>query len=280
MRAKKTKPVAKKKVVRRKPKAPALKAAVVVSGVAAADEAMPDFVAFVPERPRRHAIFNALVLLAAILTLTFVAVSGALPTLLGSSDNVERRTLDVAAVDREIARAVAEAGYGDEVLLPVAPTPATKAEKGPENRTKPLTKAQRRVERRKAARAAAAGLDAQASVPGGNDLIAEARKYLGGNPTGRSSEWCGAFLDMVLRRTGHRGGGNLARGYAHYGTRIAGPEVGAIAVFSRVGGGHVGIVTGVDSNGNPIVISGNHNRRVAISAYPASRVIAYVRPNG
>jgi uncharacterized protein (TIGR02594 family) len=109
-------------------------------------------------------------------------------------------------------------------------------------------------------------------------LIAEARRYIGTNPTGRSSLWCGAFLDMVLRRTGHAGGGNLALGYAKYGARIAGPKIGAIVVLRRKGGGHVGIVTGIDSNGNPVVISGNHNRRVAISTYPRSRVVAYVVP--
>src|SRR6185312_15910930 len=46
---------------------------------------------------------------------------------------------------------------------------------------------------------------------GSDPLISEARRYIGTNPTGRSSLWCGAFLDMVLKHTGHKGGGNLAR---------------------------------------------------------------------
>ena len=46
-----------------------------------------------------------------------------------------------------------------------------------------------------------------------NELVAEARKYIGTNPTGRRSLWCGAFMDMVLKETGHKGGGNLALGY-------------------------------------------------------------------
>ena len=66
-----------------------------------------------------------------------------------------------------------------------------------------------------------------------NDLVSEARKYIGTNPTGRGSLWCGAFMDLVLKRTGHPGGGNLAWGYAHYGTRVSGPQVGAIAVMGR-----------------------------------------------
>lgn len=111
-----------------------------------------------------------------------------------------------------------------------------------------------------------------------NSLVAEARKYLGGNPTGRNSLWCGAFMDLVLKRTGHAGGGNLARAYARYGTRVSGPQVGAIAVMTRKGGGHVGIVTGIDASGNPVVISGNHNNRVEESVYPRGRIIAYVVP--
>ena len=111
-----------------------------------------------------------------------------------------------------------------------------------------------------------------------NSLVSEARKYIGSNPTGRGSLWCGAFMDLVLKRTGHAGGGNLASGYAHYGTRVDGPQVGAIAVIGRRGGGHVGVVSGIDPNGNPIVVSGNHNHTVAESVYPRSRVSAYVMP--
>ena len=114
---------------------------------------------------------------------------------------------------------------------------------------------------------------------GGSSLIAEARRYIGTNPTGRSSLWCGAFMDLVLRKTGHKGGGNLALGYEHYGTRVAGPEIGSIAVMGRRGGGHVGVVSGIDANGNPIIVSGNHNHTVAEAVYPRSRIIAYVEPN-
>jgi uncharacterized protein (TIGR02594 family) len=112
----------------------------------------------------------------------------------------------------------------------------------------------------------------------GNTLVEDARRYIGTNPTGRGSLWCGAFMDMVLKQTGHRGGGNLALGYLHYGTRVAGPQVGAIAVMGRHGGGHVGVVSGIDANGNPIIVSGNHNNTVAEAVYPRSRISAYVLP--
>jgi uncharacterized protein (TIGR02594 family) len=114
--------------------------------------------------------------------------------------------------------------------------------------------------------------------PTSNALVTEARKYIGTNPTGRASLWCGAFMDLVLKRTGHRGGGNLASAYTRYGTHVSGPQVGAIAVMGRRGGGHVGVVSGIDANGNPIIVSGNHNRTVAESIYPARRIHAYVLP--
>jgi len=115
---------------------------------------------------------------------------------------------------------------------------------------------------------------------GGSGLVAQARSYVGSNPTGRSRLWCARFLNMVLERTGRRGtGSDMANSFASFGTRVSGPQVGAIAVMSRgKRGGHVGIVSGVDEAGNPIIISGNHNGRVAESTYPRGRVYSYVMP--
>ncbi|MCK1283410.1 TIGR02594 family protein [Bradyrhizobium sp. 44] len=116
---------------------------------------------------------------------------------------------------------------------------------------------------------------------GGSGLVSEARRYVGGNPTGRGSLWCARFMNMVLEKTGHRGtGSDMANSFAHYGTRVTGPQVGAIAVMSRGGrGGHVGIITGVDAQGNPIMISGNNGNRVREAPVSRGRIYAYVMPN-
>jgi uncharacterized protein (TIGR02594 family) len=115
---------------------------------------------------------------------------------------------------------------------------------------------------------------------GSSDLIAEARRYLGGNPTGRGSLWCARFMNMVLQHTGHRGtGSDMARSFASYGHHVSGPQVGAIAVMGRRGGGHVGIITGVDARGNPIMISGNNRNRVREAPVSRGRIYAYVMPN-
>lgn len=116
---------------------------------------------------------------------------------------------------------------------------------------------------------------------GDTSVVSEARRYIGGNPTGRSRLWCARFMNFVLQRTGHGGtGSDMASSFAHYGQRVSGPEVGAIAVMRRHGGGHVGVVSGIDANGNPIIISGNHGHRVAESTYQRGRIYAYVMPTG
>src|SRR3569833_684013 len=114
---------------------------------------------------------------------------------------------------------------------------------------------------------------------GGSSVVSEARRYLGGNPTSRRSLWCARFMNMVLEHTGHRGAGSdLARCVASYGQRVSGPQVGAIAVMGRRGGGHVGVISGVDAKGNPIVISGNSGHRVREMPISRGRIYAYVMP--
>jgi len=137
--------------------------------------------------------------------------------------------------------------------------------------------------------------DANASVPSGSfagdtgmssgfgssNVVAEARRYLGGNPTGRGRLWCARFMNMVLQHSGYRGtGSDMARSFANYGQRVSGPQVGAIAVMGRRGGGHVGIITGIDASGNPIMISGNNGNRVREAPISRGRIYAYVMPAG
>jgi len=122
-----------------------------------------------------------------------------------------------------------------------------------------------------------------ASVPASSEpsaLVSEARKYMGTNPTDRKRLWCATFMNMVLAKAGYDGThSDAAKSFAYYGRRISEPRVGAIAVLSRGRrGGHVGVVSGVDSRGNPIIISGNHNKRVGEAVYSRARVIAYVMP--
>lgn len=113
------------------------------------------------------------------------------------------------------------------------------------------------------------------------DPVMEARRWIGTNPTDRERLWCARFMNFVLERSGFKGtGSDAAKSFASYGHRVSGPKVGAIAVMTRgKGGGHVGIISGIDDHGNPIVISGNNfGRKVGESTYARSRIYAYVMP--
>ena len=116
---------------------------------------------------------------------------------------------------------------------------------------------------------------------GSSGVVAEARRYIGGNPTGRGSLWCARFMNFVLQRSGHHGtGSDMARSFASYGQRVSGPQIGAIAVMGRRGGGHVGVVSGIDAGGNPILVSGNNRNRVVEAPVSRGRIYAYVMPTG
>lgn len=121
------------------------------------------------------------------------------------------------------------------------------------------------------------------SSPGGGGggmfaggLVGEARRYMGTNPTGRGRLWCGAFMAMIAPSAAKKvSNPNMARAYLELPHVSA--QVGAIAVLGRGRrGGHVGVVSGFDPNGNPIIVSGNHGHLVGEGTYPKGRVIAYV----
>lgn len=111
------------------------------------------------------------------------------------------------------------------------------------------------------------------------DLLAKARKYLGTNPTGWAHLWCARFMAMIAPELARKiDNPNWARDWADL-PKVK-PRPGVIVVLRRGNGGHIGVVSGFDRRGNPRVVSGNHNRRVAEAVYPKSRVIAYVSPRG
>lgn len=158
---------------------------------------------------------------------------------------------------------------------------------GPDAAASQVRKNSRQKQSSRHARSRTASARAAAAAPafalagfGQPHWIGVARRYKGTNPTRRRSLWCADFLNLVLEKSGMRGSGSsMARSFASYGTRLSGPKVGAIAVMARgKRGGHVGIVTEIDSNGNPVIISGNHNNTVAEATYSRGRVVAYVWP--
>ncbi len=106
--------------------------------------------------------------------------------------------------------------------------------------------------------------------PSPSGLVAQAEQYLGQTASQigvRSTLWCSAFIRKL---TGASGVDDRAISWLNK-PRASQGCIGCIAVMSH----HVGIVKGYVGN-NPILVSGNHRRRVGIGTYPRSRVIAYV----
>ena len=124
------------------------------------------------------------------------------------------------------------------------------------------------------------GIELVADSPGSR-IVAEARRWIGTNPTTRPTLWCARFMNFVLERLGLPGtASDMAKSFASYGKPLQKPKVGAIAVMNRgKSGGHVGVVSGFDKDGDPVIISGNYSRRVAEAVYARSSIIAYVSPD-
>ena len=146
-------------------------------------------------------------------------------------------------------------------------------------RATPESFAPRRVaERRQTARThQRRAMAAQESFGGAvSGLVERARAYIGrtGPSLGLPARlWCSDFANMI---TGGGTGSRFAKSWLSR-PHVA-PQVGALVVMGRKGGGHVGFVSGFTPKGDPIVISGNHGRRVGEGVYPRSRILAYVSP--
>lgn len=86
----------------------------------------------------------------------------------------------------------------------------------------------------------------------------------------RSTLWCAAFINKVLKGMGMRGtGSDLAASFARYG-KPSKMKPGAIAVKRRRGGNHVVVIERVLKDGRVVAISGNSGNRVRRMVYRAS----------
>lgn len=115
------------------------------------------------------------------------------------------------------------------------------------------------------------------------DLIAAARTHIGkgarelGLP---HSLWCADFTNRLRREVGLPVvKSRTAIDQRRKGARLSKPVVGALAIFSRRGGGHVGVIADV-KHGRVLLISGNDGRRVRERWRSMAGLIAVVNPWG
>jgi uncharacterized protein (TIGR02594 family) len=140
----------------------------------------------------------------------------------------------------------------------------------------------RHARARPVAHVASSSANAPPAASIGGSLVDEARRWIGATAAQlgvRRTLWCAAAVNKWLANLGMRGtGSDMAASFAHYGRRLSGPAVGAIAVSKRRGGDHVGVVSGFAANGAPIIISGNCGGRVCESTFMPGPIYAYVDP--
>ena len=103
--------------------------------------------------------------------------------------------------------------------------------------------------------------------------------------TDDETPWCAAFVGGVLESIGIKSSRSAAaRSYLKWGTRLAKPAVGCIAVLWRLtpssSTGHVGFVVGKDKSNNLLILGGNQGNMVNIKHFPTRRVLSYRWPIG
>lgn len=115
-----------------------------------------------------------------------------------------------------------------------------------------------------------------------NPVILEWAKELGSTITqyytADSIAWCAMFLSVCAKRAGYHPPDGFdmlrAKSFAKWGDPITGePILGDILVFSREGGGHVGLYVGEDHN-TYHVLGGNQGNSVCITRIPKERLVA------
>ena len=94
--------------------------------------------------------------------------------------------------------------------------------------------------------------------------------------------WCGVAVAAWMRAAGIKPPPHWyrARAWLEFGMPLAEPVVGAVVVFAREGGGHVGLVTGRDNLGRLLVLGGNQGNAVSEAAFDPARVLGYRWPPG
>lgn len=93
--------------------------------------------------------------------------------------------------------------------------------------------------------------------------------------------WCGVALAAWMRAAGLTvpAAWYRAKSWASWGIPLGRPAPGAVVVFERSGGGHVGLIVGRDLRGRLLVLGGNQGNRVSIAPFDVSRVIAIRWPH-
>lgn len=120
--------------------------------------------------------------------------------------------------------------------------------------------------------------------------VIEYHKTTAGKYSNDEVPWCGSFVNWVMIKSkyGVIKDGNTftvkyperAKSWLEFGQEVKFPTLGAIAVKTRSGGGHVCFVIGTDGKDNLYCLGGNQNNEVNIQLYPRTAFIEFRVPTG
>ncbi|MFN4840170.1 MAG: TIGR02594 family protein [Phycisphaerales bacterium] len=106
-------------------------------------------------------------------------------------------------------------------------------------------------------------------------------KVLGINVVDDETPWCGTFMAWLMRQAGLNTPPIAVRAssWGLYGRGLLNPRLGCIMVFTRSGGGHVGLYVGEDA-GAYHILGGNQSNAVTITRIAKERLSAMRWPDG
>lgn len=92
--------------------------------------------------------------------------------------------------------------------------------------------------------------------------------------------WCGGAVAHWMAQSGIQYPKHYyrAKAWLDWGSTLTAPLVGAVVVFDRKGGGHVGLIVGKDTRGRLMVLGGNQGDAVSIAPFDMARVLGYRWP--
>lgn len=92
--------------------------------------------------------------------------------------------------------------------------------------------------------------------------------------------WCGGAVAHWMSKAGFEYPRTYyrAKDWLKWGESLDVPVVGAVVVFDRAGGGHVGLVVGKDARGRLMVIGGNQGDSISEAPFDMGRVLGYRWP--
>lgn len=124
------------------------------------------------------------------------------------------------------------------------------------------------------------GLREGAGAQDNHELVADIRT-VASDYQHDATPWCAGWVSFCFAKSGIKPSKSplWALSYADgWGVKLIGPAVGAVAVKTRAGGGHVTFVAGRNKNGVLACCGGNQNDSVSISEYAAAAFMGFFWP--